>query len=145
MVVTGWLLTLLTAVWQERTASPPTITVQAPQSPTPQPYLGPLMFNTSRSTHRRGISGGTSTVAVTLLTVNLVSIGLLHDLDSRGFARISVWLWILSSVDLAPSGNLAMPLPSRIMNIHRPEDFRMRRLAVNKEPPRTSDWKRADS
>src|ERR1700691_1219373 len=74
MVVTGRLLTLLTAVWQERTASPPMITVQAPQSPMPQPYLGPLMFNTSRSTHRRGISGGTSTVAATLLIVSLVSI-----------------------------------------------------------------------
>ena len=32
------------------------------------------MFNTSRSTHSRGISGATSTVAATSLTVNLVSI-----------------------------------------------------------------------
>src|ERR1700722_9225393 len=91
IVVTGRVLTLLTAVWQERTASLPTMTVQAPQSPTPQPYLGPLMFNTSRSTHRRGMSGGTSTVAATLLIVNLVSIGSLQDLASREFARISVW------------------------------------------------------
>src|ERR1700689_1112618 len=96
MVVTGWLLTLLTAVWQERTASPPTITVQAPQSPTPQPYLGPLMFNTSRSTHSRGISGGTSTVAATLLTVNLVSIGSLRQKPEAGLDTIEVRLSFLS-------------------------------------------------
>src|SRR5271168_1407014 len=65
-------------------AWPPTITVQAPHSPTPQPNLGPLMFNTSRSTHSRGISGDTSTVAATLLTVNLVSICSLRQEPKSG-------------------------------------------------------------
>src|SRR5271166_896374 len=60
-------------------ASPPTITVQAPHSPTPHPYLGPLMFNTSRSTHRRGISGDTSIVVATLLTFILMGICSLHN------------------------------------------------------------------
>ena len=36
--------------------------------------MAPLRFNTSRSTHRRGISGETSTVAATLLTFNLIGI-----------------------------------------------------------------------
>ena len=49
----------------------------------------PLRFNTSRSTHRRGISGGTSTVAATLLTVNLMGICLLHVWHRRGFAKQS--------------------------------------------------------
>src|ERR1700684_225059 len=70
-------------------AWPPTITVQAPHSPTPQPYLGPLMFNTSRSTHSRGISGDTSTVAATSLTVNLVSICSLLSRSGKQQVRVA--------------------------------------------------------
>src|ERR1022692_2660790 len=70
---------------QERTAWPPTSTVQAPQRPMPQPYLEPLRFNTSRSTHKRGISGDTSTVPATLLTFNLIDIcSLRNPVRGRG-------------------------------------------------------------
>src|SRR5580700_4034236 len=74
MVVIGSLATDPTVVMQERTARPATSTVHAPQSPIPHPYLAPLRFNMSRSTHKRGISGETSTVAATLLMFNLIGI-----------------------------------------------------------------------
>src|ERR1700730_8801976 len=61
MVVTGS-FTVPTCVWQDRTALPFTWTVQAPQSPAPQPNLVPFMSRTSRRTHKRGVSAGTSTV-----------------------------------------------------------------------------------
>src|SRR5678815_1714829 len=61
MVVTGS-FTEPTCVWQERTALPFTWTVQAPHKPAPQPNLVPFMSRTSRSTHNRGESAGTSTV-----------------------------------------------------------------------------------
>ena len=35
-------------------------TVQAPHSPTPQPYLAPGRLSSPRSTHKSGISGSTS-------------------------------------------------------------------------------------
>src|SRR5260370_39930586 len=57
MVVMGWPATDPTVVAQERNASPPTRTVHAPHSPSPHPNLGPLIFNVSRTTHRRGMSG----------------------------------------------------------------------------------------
>src|ERR1700752_3895951 len=75
MVVIGSLATDPTVVMQERTARTPTSTVHAPQRPIPHPYLAPLRFNMSRSTHRRGLSGETSTGAATLLTFNLIGIG----------------------------------------------------------------------
>ena len=53
---------------------PATSTVHAPQSPIPHPYLAPLRFNMSRSTHNSGMSGETFTVAATLLTFNLIGI-----------------------------------------------------------------------
>src|SRR6185503_11045485 len=61
IVVTGS-FTVPTCVWQDRTALPFTWTVQAPHSPAPQPNLVPFMSRTSRSTHKRGVSAGTSTV-----------------------------------------------------------------------------------
>src|ERR1019366_9268090 len=79
MVVMGWPATVPTCVMQERTPWPPTSTVQAPQTPIPHPYLVPSRFKMSRSTQRRGVSGGTSTVAATLFTVNLIGICLLHN------------------------------------------------------------------
>lgn len=49
-------------VTHERTACPSTRTVQAPHAATPQPNLVPVIFNTSRSTHNRGMAGSASTV-----------------------------------------------------------------------------------
>src|SRR6266567_5974706 len=60
---------------QERTALPPTSTVQAPQTPIPQPYLAPFRSSTSRRTHRSGVSDGTSTVRRTLFTFSFSGIG----------------------------------------------------------------------
>lgn len=58
----------------ERTGWPPRCTVQAPHWPMPQPYLVPCRFNSSRMTHRSGVSGGTSTVEDRPFTVNLMAI-----------------------------------------------------------------------
>src|ERR1700757_1299539 len=86
MVVIGSLATDPTVVMQERTARAPTSTVHAPQRPIPHPYLAPLSFNMSRSTHKSGISGETSTVAATLLTVNLIGIDPPHPVRTRRLA-----------------------------------------------------------
>ena len=61
MVVTCLRPTVETGVMQERVGTPFRCTVQAPQAPTPQPYLGPSMPSVSRSTQRSGVSGGAST------------------------------------------------------------------------------------
>ena len=51
-----------TEVWHERTASPFRCTVQAPQSPTPQPNLVPVSCMCSRITQSSGVSPATSTL-----------------------------------------------------------------------------------
>ena len=61
-VVIGAFAAADTGVWQARTARPRRCTVQAPHWPMPQPNLVPFRFRTSRITHSRGISAGTSTV-----------------------------------------------------------------------------------
>src|SRR5438477_5563328 len=48
-------------VWQDRTASPLTWTVQAPQRPAPQPNLVPVICNCSRMTQSSGVSFAAST------------------------------------------------------------------------------------
>src|SRR5579859_4661875 len=57
MVTIGLPVAVATGVWQDRVATPSMWTVQAPQSPMPQPYFVPVMFSKSRSTQRRGIAG----------------------------------------------------------------------------------------
>src|SRR5271154_2129319 len=66
----GALAAAATGGWQLRTALPFRCTVQAPHWPMPQPYLVPFSFKTSRITHNRGISAGTSTVLDRPLTVS---------------------------------------------------------------------------
>src|ERR1700730_7923603 len=51
----------LTEVWQDRTASPLTWTVQAPQRPAPQPNFVPVICNCSRMTQSSGVSLAAST------------------------------------------------------------------------------------
>jgi hypothetical protein len=63
-----------TDVMQERTAAPSICTVQAPHCATPQPYFVPVRPITSRITHSRGISAGTSTAYAVLLTVSLIAL-----------------------------------------------------------------------
>src|SRR5918996_907648 len=58
----------------ERMATPSMCTVQAPHWAMPQPYLVPVRPTTSRITHSRGISGGTSTSCIAPLIFNLIAI-----------------------------------------------------------------------
>src|SRR5258707_2513104 len=62
MVVIFLPATLEICVMHERVASPLMCTVHAPHSAIPQPNFVPVMFNVSRSTHKSGMSGLTSTV-----------------------------------------------------------------------------------
>src|SRR5271170_7295086 len=75
----GALAAAETGVWQLRTALPFRCTVQAPHWPMPQPYFVPFSFRTSRITHKRGISAGTSTVLDRPFTVSwkAMTVGLL--------------------------------------------------------------------
>ena len=66
----GALAAAETGVWQLRTALPFRCTVHAPHWPMPQPYLVPFSFRTSRITHNRGMSAGTSTVLDRPFTVS---------------------------------------------------------------------------
>src|ERR1700755_2218249 len=61
----------LTEVWQDRTASPLTWTVQAPHRPAPQPNLVPVICNCSRMTQSSGVSLAASTDTLRPLTVRL--------------------------------------------------------------------------
>src|SRR5208337_1439590 len=60
MVVTVLPATSFTSSVHERSAFPFTITVQAPQSPSPQPYFVPVRPRSYRRTHRRMRLGSTS-------------------------------------------------------------------------------------
>src|ERR1700712_4872149 len=61
MVVIFLPATSLSEVWQDRTASPLTWTVQAPHRPAPQPNLVPVICNCSRMTQSSGVSLAAST------------------------------------------------------------------------------------
>ena len=54
----------LTAMPQERVATPSIWTVQAPHCAMPQPYLVPVSPTFSRIAHSSGVSGSTSTSKV---------------------------------------------------------------------------------
>src|SRR5580704_483161 len=75
----GVLAAAETGVWQLRTALPFRCTVHAPHWPIPQPNLVPFSFRTSRITHNRGMSAGTSTVLDCPFTVSwkAMTVGLL--------------------------------------------------------------------
>src|SRR4029077_11455058 len=75
MVVTFLPATLEIAVMQERVASPLMCTVHAPQSAMPHPNFVPVMFNVSRSTQSRGMSGLTSTDWGLPFKVKLMAMG----------------------------------------------------------------------
>ena len=62
MVSTSLFSTSLSGVWQERTALPSTITVQAPHRPLPQPYFVPVSSRSVRSTHSSVRSPSVSSV-----------------------------------------------------------------------------------
>jgi hypothetical protein len=62
MVVTCRPAQSLTATVQGWNSSPSRWLVQARQTPTPQPYLGPVTPSLSRSTQSSGMSSGASTL-----------------------------------------------------------------------------------
>ena len=63
-----------TGVTHERTALPFRCTVHAPHCATPHPYFVPTRSSSSRSTHKRGVSGGTSTDVCFPLIFNSIGI-----------------------------------------------------------------------
>src|SRR3954465_6661485 len=63
-------LTELSEVIQEREGIPLISTVQAPQTPSPQPYLLPVNSSSSRKTVNRCVSGSTCTSCFTPFTIN---------------------------------------------------------------------------
>src|ERR1700741_5262535 len=64
----------------ERIATPSTWTVQAPHWAMPHPYLVPVSPSVSRSTHKSGVSGSTSTSRVCPLILRRAILLLLIDL-----------------------------------------------------------------
>src|ERR1700720_3248742 len=60
---------------QDRVGTPRTCTVHAPHCAAPHPNFVPFRSRTSRNTHSRGMSGGTSTVAAFPLTLRVTVMG----------------------------------------------------------------------
>src|ERR1051325_11155366 len=80
MVVTFLPAASLAEVWQERTATPSTCTVQAPHRPAPQPNLVPVICRCSRMTQSNGVSLSTSTCLAWPLTVSAIMLCFLRGL-----------------------------------------------------------------
>src|SRR5712664_3321981 len=86
MVVTALPPTCDTCVWHEKARLPSTCTMQAPQSPVPQPNLVPVSLSSSRITHSSGVLGGASECAALPLTLKsnaIASSGVAIDDFSR--------------------------------------------------------------
>ncbi len=62
------------ATLHDRADRPSRRTVQAPHWAMPQPYLVPVSFSESRSTHSNGVSGSTSTFCAMPLTISEIDI-----------------------------------------------------------------------
>src|SRR5215471_14579879 len=88
-----------TATLHDRVARPSMRTVQAPHWAMPHPYLVPVSFNESRSTHSSGVSGSTSTLCAMPLTISEIDmrpppVRLIAAWPARGYAgtrKITVW------------------------------------------------------
>src|SRR5947208_16534423 len=72
MVITSRSCTDAIGVTQERRGWPFRCTVQAPHCATPQPYLVPVSFSSSRSTQSNGVSGSMSTLTFLPFTEKFV-------------------------------------------------------------------------
>src|SRR5918996_533431 len=79
--------TVDTGVEHDRTARPRRCTVHAPQAPTPHPNFVPFRFRTSLSTHKRGMSPGTSTGVAFPFTFKVNGIAL--TLSRKGRSRVT--------------------------------------------------------
>src|SRR6476661_8456824 len=110
MVVTSEVPTLSIGVTHERVGTPLTCTVQAPQSAMPQPNFVPVRPITSRSTHRSGVSGSTSTVCILLLTLMVNAMACLH----RATLSNSRYQRYISPSCLSVRGDICNRLPGII-------------------------------
>src|SRR3989442_10720985 len=86
MVVTRFPAAAATGITQERTAVPSRCTVQAPHWAMPHPNFVPVRPRLSRSTHRSGVSGVTSTDWRLPLTVKTIG-GMTHS-GRRGSRKL---------------------------------------------------------
>src|SRR5438874_2132957 len=77
-----------TWVVQDRVALPSIVTVQAPQRPSPQPYLLPLRSRSSRKTLSRLRAGSTSTRCLLPLTWNSVAVVMSPPLGNGVLMRL---------------------------------------------------------
>jgi hypothetical protein len=73
-VVIGAFIALATVLRHDRTGSPPRCSVEAPHHPIPQPNFVPFRFSSSRSTHKSGMSVGTSTFIARPFTISVKAI-----------------------------------------------------------------------
>src|SRR5437868_10138713 len=80
-------------VWHERTASPFTCTVQAPQSPAPQPNFVPVICNCSRMTQSSGVSLDASTDIFRPL---ILRFGIAFPLPVLEAAYGGISLWVMA-------------------------------------------------
>src|SRR5882672_8407557 len=83
-IVTTFLpATAETGVVHALTAWPFTCTVQAPHTAMPQPYLVPVMPNSSRTTHSNGVSGSNADETGLPFRVNFVAIRVSPSVSPR--------------------------------------------------------------
>src|SRR5262249_19211982 len=78
MVTTFRPWTADTGMEHDRTVSPSTWTVQAPQAAMPQPYLVPVSPNSSLTAHSSGVSGSTPAFTGLPFKSNAITITLLR-------------------------------------------------------------------
>src|SRR5436189_1583292 len=89
-------------VWQDRTASPLTWTVQAPHRPAPQPNFVPVICSCSRMTQSSGVSLAASTDIFRPLMLRLGICASPSGVGSRLRRQLTVGYW------LAPTGSMSV-------------------------------------
>src|SRR5262249_38988009 len=94
MVTTFLPWTADTGIEHDRTASPSTWAVRAPQAAMPQPYLVPVSPNSSLIAHSSGVSGSTPAFTCFPFKSNAITITLLRA-DSNHLRRVPLHLSLL--------------------------------------------------
>src|SRR5688572_13161590 len=101
----------------ERTGSPSRCTVHAPHCAMPQPYFGPLMSSTSRSTQSSGISGSTSRARMRPLMVSLSIYASIREGGMDMKINVEITRLLLCTLALGPVSALAQDYPSKPIRI----------------------------
>src|SRR5437899_1268771 len=94
----------LTEVWQDRTASPLTWTVQAPHRPAPQPNFVPVICNCSRMTQSSGVSLAASTDIFRPLIFRLGICASPSGVGSRLRRQLTFGYWLVSTGSMPVGG-----------------------------------------